>query len=117
MCVMSVVESSDVTQTEVCNSSRYRLAFSLIRHKSVLEQDSFNNMHLSLCWTVSSSAPHWQVVFAVGVAKPLFFSSVFILATPVRRRWRHRHVVHPEFDPGGKFSSDVILKYVMWQLF
>jgi len=24
--------------------------------KSVMEQDSFNNVHLSLCWTVSSSA-------------------------------------------------------------
>ena len=31
-------------------------------------------------------------------------SSVLVLATPVRRRLRHRHSVHPEFDPGGSFS-------------
>jgi len=106
--MLYVVESSNVTQIEVCHSSTHRLPFSLNWHKSAVEQGSFNNVHLSLCWTVSSSVLHWQVVFAVGVAKPHFFSSVFVLATPVRRRLRHRHVVHPEFDPGGSFYVEVV---------
>jgi len=84
--------------------STHRLAFSLNWHKSVVEQGTFNNVHSSLCWTVSSSALHRQVVFAVGVAKPHFFSSVFVLVTPVRKRLRHRHVIHHEFDPGDSFS-------------
>jgi len=109
---MYVVESSNVTQIEVCHSSTHGLAFSLNWHRSVVEQGSFDNVHLSLCWIVSSSAQHWQVVFAVEVAKPHFFSSVIVLATPVRRRLRHRHVVYPEFDPGGNPSSGAMLKCV-----
>jgi len=66
---MYVVESFDVTQIEVCHSSTHRLAFSLNWHKSVVEQGSFNNVHLSPCWTVSSSAPHWQVVFGCWSSK------------------------------------------------
>ena len=62
---------------------------------------------------MSSSAPHWQVVFVDGSTKPHFFSSVLVLATPVQRRLRHRHIVHPEFDPGGSFSSDVMFKRVL----
>jgi len=108
---MYVVESSDVTQ--IYHSSMHCLAFSLNWHKSVVEQGSFDNVHLSLCWTVSSSAPHWQVVFAVGVAKLHFFSSVYVIATPGRRRLGHHHVVHPEFDPRGNFSSGVMLKCML----
>jgi len=55
---MYEVKSSDVTQIEVCHSSTHRLAFSLNWHKSVEEQGSFNNVHLSRCWTVSSSVLH-----------------------------------------------------------
>ena len=42
-----------------------------------------------------------------------FFSSVLVLATPVQRRLRHRRIVHPEFEPGGSFSSGVIFKRVL----
>jgi len=66
---MYVVESSDVTQIEVCHRSTHRKAFSLNWHKFVVGQGSFNNVDLSLCWTVSSSALLWQVVFAVGSSK------------------------------------------------
>jgi len=39
---MYVIESSNVTQIEVCHSSTHRLAFLLNWHKLVVEQDSFN---------------------------------------------------------------------------
>ena len=62
---------------------------------------------------MSSSAPHWQVVFVAESTKPHFFSSILVLATPVRKRLRHRHIAHPECDPGGNFSSGVMLKRVI----
>ena len=69
-------------------------------------------MSTNLCCTVSSSAPHCQVVFVAGSTKPRF-SSVLVLATTVRKRLRHRHIVHPEFDPGGGFSSGMMFKRVL----
>ena len=78
-----------------------------------MKQGSSNNDHFNLCSTVSSSAPHWQGVFVAGSAKLHFFSSVLVLATPVQRRLRHDHIVHPQFDPGGSFSSGVMFKRVL----
>ena len=78
-----------------------------------MEQGSSSSEHFNLCYTVSSSAPHWQVAFVAGSTKPHFFSSVLVLATPVQRRLRHRHIVYPEFDPGGSFSSGVMFKRVL----
>ena len=79
----------------------------------VVEQGSSSNEHFNSCCTVPSSAPHWQVVFVAGSTKPHFFSSVLLPATPVRWRLRHRHIVHPEFDPGDSFSSGVMFKRVL----
>ena len=78
-----------------------------------MEQGVSSSEHFNLCCAVSSSAPHWQVVFVAGSTKPYFFSSVLVLAMPVLRRLRHRHIVRPEFDPGGSFSSGVIFKQVL----
>ena len=57
--------------------------------------------------------PHWQVVFVAVSIKPYFFSSVLVLTTPVRRRLRYSHIVHPEFDPGDSLSSGVMFKRVL----
>ena len=77
------------------------------------KQDSSCSEHFNLYCRVSSSVPHWQVVFVAGLTKPHFFSSVLVLATPVRRQLRHLHIVHPEFDPGDSFSSGVMFKQVL----
>ena len=77
----------------------------------MVKQGSSCSEHFNLCCTVS--APHWQVVFVAGSTKPHFFSSVLVLAMPVRRQLRHRHIVHPEFDSGGSFSSDVMFERVL----
>ena len=78
-----------------------------------MEQGSSSSEHFNLCCPVPSSAPHWQVVFVAGSTKLHFFSSVLVLAMPVRRRLRHCHIVHPEFDSGGSFSSGVMFKRVL----
>ena len=69
-----------------------------------MEQCSSSSEHFDLCCPVPSSAPHWQIVFVAGSTK---------LAMPVRRRLRHCHIVHPEFDSGGSFSSGVMFKRVV----
>ena len=77
------------------------------------KQDLSCGEHFNLRCAVSLLVPHWQVVFVAGSTKPHFFSSVLVVATPVRRRLRHRHIVHPEFDPGDSFSSGVMFKQVL----
>ena len=79
----------------------------------MVEEGSSSSEHFNLCCTVSTSTPHWQIVFVAGSGKPHFFSSVLVLATPVRRRLRHCHIVHLEFDSGGSFSSGVMFKRVL----
>ena len=79
-----------------------------------MEQGSSSSKHFNLCCPVPSSDSHWQVVFVAGSTKPHFFSSVLVLAMPVRRRLRHCLIVHPEFDSGGSFSSRVMFKRVVW---
>ena len=87
---MYVFESSGVAYIDVFHSSKHVLAFSLNWHRSVVEQGLSSRGHFNLCCTVSSSAPHWQFVFVAESTKPHFLSSVLVLATPVRRRLRHR---------------------------
>ena len=108
-----VFESSGVAYIDVFHSYTYRLAFSFNWHRPVVEQGSSSGEHFNLCCKMSSSAPHWQTVFVAESLKPNFLCSVLVLATPVRRRLRHRHIVHPKLDPGGSFSSGVMFKRVL----
>ena len=95
---------------DVCHSSTHRLALALKSHRSAMEQGSSSREHVNQCWIVSFSSPHLQITLVDGSAKPHFFSSVFVLATPEQRWLRQRHIFHSSCDPGGKLSLGLIFK-------
>ena len=82
-------------------------------HSHQIDTDQWwSKVHLVVSTLICVAHCHRQV-FVAGSTKPHFFSSVLFLATLARRRLRHRHIVHPEFDPGSSFSSGVMFKRVL----